>query len=222
MSKKIEKIESQRMSMEGGFTLLSRKINEIIDSLSHDTEKHKKEGFCGEIVGYCGNKKGNCPIHDTEECCCSCYRCNRTFVPPHLRDFCDCHKKSTPSASISGTKTGNGTHVKDTKERQTHSFNDGCGDPAHNNTLKEEFMNHPELAGTNGYCNPVFAEKIADWFIQKFSAHDTELVEGIKEMKVIELQKPKNGEEALRKAMDWARNETIDAVITYIEDNKIQ
>lgn len=33
--------------------------------------------------------------------------------------------------------------------------------------LKEEFINHRELAGQYGYCNPIMANTIADWWLSK-------------------------------------------------------
>lgn len=43
-----------------------------------------------------------------------------------------------------------------------------------NQKIREEFINHSELAGKSGYCNPVMAEKIADWWLSKFR----EMIEG--------------------------------------------
>lgn len=36
--------------------------------------------------------------------------------------------------------------------------------------MDEEFLNHPELAGSTGYCNPIMAKKIADFYSQKFQS----------------------------------------------------
>jgi hypothetical protein len=33
--------------------------------------------------------------------------------------------------------------------------------------FKKEFVSDSELAGTNGYCNPVMAERIAEWWADK-------------------------------------------------------
>lgn len=33
--------------------------------------------------------------------------------------------------------------------------------------IREEFINHPELAGTNGYCNPEMAQKIVNFFLER-------------------------------------------------------
>jgi hypothetical protein len=41
--------------------------------------------------------------------------------------------------------------------------------------LKQEFINHPELAGAHGYCNPTFAVKIADWWIEHIKEKITTL-----------------------------------------------
>ena len=85
-----------------------------------------------------------------------------------------------------------------------------------NNTLKEQISKI--LVKWDMPTRQVAIDEI----VALLSAHDTALVEELGKMKVIELQKPKNSQEALIKAMDWARNETIDATITYIENNKIQ
>lgn len=42
--------------------------------------------------------------------------------------------------------------------------------------LREAFLNHRELAGQHGYCNPIFAAKIADWWLTKLKSHDAEMV----------------------------------------------
>ena len=35
------------------------------------------------------------------------------------------------------------------------------------NTLPERFIKNEELAGSSGYCNPIFAEKIASWWTEE-------------------------------------------------------
>lgn len=85
-----------------------------------------------------------------------------------------------------------------------------------NNTLKEE------ISKILIKWNMPTRQTAINEIVALLSAHDTALSEELKKMKVIELQKPKNSQEALMKAMDWARNETIDATITYIENNRIK
>lgn len=50
-------------------------------------------------------------------------------------------------------------------------------DPRREKSIREEFLNHPELAGDSGYYNPTFAEKIADWWLSKLSQEITKATE---------------------------------------------
>lgn len=49
-------------------------------------------------------------------------------------------------------------------------------------SLREEFENHAELAGEHGYCNPIMAKKIADYWLSKFAAYKDSFLKDAKEL----------------------------------------
>jgi hypothetical protein len=57
--------------------------------------------------------------------------------------------------------------------------------------IVKKFKSNEELAGNNGYCNPVFAEKIADWWTKEVERFIQEFLNRI----LPEENKPKLGSE---------------------------
>ncbi len=52
------------------------------------------------------------------------------------------------------------------------------------NQLREEFVNNEELCGKMGYCNEVFANKIADYWLDIIHQRDEELVSEIEQLHI--------------------------------------
>ena len=69
--------------------------------------------------------------------------------------------------------------------------------PLKETELREGFENNPELAGKNGYCNPIMAKNIADYWLKILSREieaereriSTELRDRIEDWKQITLDK---------------------------------
>lgn len=45
--------------------------------------------------------------------------------------------------------------------------------------LRDEFLNHRELAGQYGYCNPIMAGKISDFWLPKVEFLEQERIRGL-------------------------------------------
>mgnify|MGYP001568428173 FL=1 len=81
---------------------------------------------------------------------------------------------------------------KDTKSGSTHYYNDGCGEPAHNdNDLREEFEKRFSVRDDETGMHKTWADRsdgqtIADWWISKFvSLRQKEMEELVKRVEGI-------------------------------------
>lgn len=90
--------------------------------------------------------------------------------------------------------------------------------------IREEFINNEELAGAHGYCNPVMAAKIADFWLSKLAEYRTTLLEEFSQSIVNESVKimirKYDGETEIENAFNEGVVATLDKVKDLLEKNK--
>lgn len=100
-------------------------------------------------------------------------------------------------------------------EGKKHEFGEG------EKELREGFINHPKLAGAHGYCNEVFANKIADYWIEKFKAlearKEAELTAFKEKIQELSDTWPEYQSDDYDKGMKWMKNRVLE-IITSLKE----